>query len=103
MTSSSPNKGPTLSLWGSFGDAGSFGPLPDDDRCDVCIIGGGIAGMTTAYHLTLQGRSVILLEDGLIGSGETGRTTAHLSNAIDDRYTEIERLHGVEGARLAAE
>jgi glycine/D-amino acid oxidase-like deaminating enzyme/nitrite reductase/ring-hydroxylating ferredoxin subunit len=103
MTSSSLNKGPTLSLWASFEDAGSFGPLPDDDHCDVCIIGGGIAGMTTAYHLTLQGRSVILLEDGLIGSGETGRTTAHLSNAIDDRYTEIERLHGVEGARLAAE
>jgi glycine/D-amino acid oxidase-like deaminating enzyme/nitrite reductase/ring-hydroxylating ferredoxin subunit len=40
---------------------------------------------------------------GFIGSGETGRTTAHLSNVIDDRYTEIERLHGERGARLAAE
>ena len=38
-----------------------------------------------------------------VGSGETGRTTAHLVNAIDERYYEIERLHGAEGARLAAE
>jgi hypothetical protein len=33
----------------------------------------------------------------------TTMTTAHLSNAIDDRYMEIERLHGEAGARLAAE
>ena len=35
--------------------------------------------------------------------GETGRTTAHLVNVLDDRYTGIERLHGAAGARLAAE
>ncbi len=45
----------------------------------------------------------MIIDDGPIGCGETGRTTAHLSNAIDDRYTEIERLHGANGARLAAE
>ena len=33
----------------------------------------------------------------------TGRTTAHLVTALDDRYFELERLHGEEGARLAAE
>src|SRR5205807_9811628 len=50
-----------------------------------------------------EGKSVVVLEDGQIGSGETGRTTAHLSNALDDRYYELERMHGREGARLAAE
>ncbi len=45
----------------------------------------------------------MLVEDGNIGSGETGRTTAHLVNALDDRYYEIERVFGEEGARLAAE
>jgi glycine/D-amino acid oxidase-like deaminating enzyme/nitrite reductase/ring-hydroxylating ferredoxin subunit len=45
---------------------------------------------------------VIVLEDGAVGGGETGRTTAHLSNALDDRYHVLERLHGQEGARLAA-
>src|SRR5678809_415316 len=33
----------------------------------------------------------------------TGRTTAHLSNAYDDRYVEIEKVHGAEAARLTAE
>jgi len=66
-------------------------------------VGAGIAGLTTAYLLAREGLSVIVLDDGPIGGGETGRTTAHLSNAIDDRYVEMERLHGRDGARLAAE
>ena len=45
----------------------------------------------------------MVLDDGAVGGGETGRTTAHLSNALDDRYYVLERLHGEEGARLAAE
>ena len=39
----------------------------------------------------------------MIGGGATCRTTAHLSNAIDDSYTNIEKAHGAEGARLAAQ
>jgi glycine/D-amino acid oxidase-like deaminating enzyme/nitrite reductase/ring-hydroxylating ferredoxin subunit len=45
----------------------------------------------------------VVLDDGAIGSGMTGVTTAHLVNALDDRYFELERLHGARGARLAAE
>jgi glycine/D-amino acid oxidase-like deaminating enzyme/nitrite reductase/ring-hydroxylating ferredoxin subunit len=44
-----------------------------------------------------------VLDDGPIISGETERTTAHLVNALDDRFFELERLHGEDGARLAAE
>lgn len=40
---------------------------------------------------------------GIIGSGETGRTTAHITNALDDRYYNLEQRHGKEGARIAAE
>ena len=46
---------------------------------------------------------MVVLDDGPIGGGETGRTTAHLSNALDDRYYELERLFGTRGAQLAAE
>ena len=74
----------------------------DLDR-DVCVVGAGIAGMTTAYLLARAGLRVTVLDDGPIGGGETGRTTAHFVNAIDDRYHEIERLHGEEGARIVAE
>lgn len=80
-----------------------FGPLAGTLRADVIVVGAGIAGMTTAYLLAREGKSVIVLDHGSVGSGESGRTTAHLSNAIDDRYTEMIRLHGVEGARMAAE
>src|SRR5664279_2105375 len=62
----------------------------------------GIAGMSTAYLLACDGKSVVVLDDGPIGGGMTARTTAHLTNALDNRYFEIERLHGKEGARLAA-
>jgi glycine/D-amino acid oxidase-like deaminating enzyme/nitrite reductase/ring-hydroxylating ferredoxin subunit len=77
--------------------------LSQDARADVCIVGAGIAGMMTAYLLGKEGRRVIVLDDGPIGGGETGRTTAHLSDALDDRYRELERVHGSGGARLAAE
>ena len=80
-----------------------MGSLPTENlRTDICIVGGGIAGMTTAYLLATEGRSVVVLDDGEIGGG-TDRTTAHLTNAYDDRYSEIERLHGAEAARLTAQ
>ena len=55
------------------------------------LSGAGIAGMTTAYLLGREGKSVVVLDDGPIGGGMTGRTTAHLVNALDDRYFELER------------
>jgi glycine/D-amino acid oxidase-like deaminating enzyme/nitrite reductase/ring-hydroxylating ferredoxin subunit len=80
-----------------------FSELGCDERADVCIVGAGIAGLTTAYLLSREGKSVIVLDDGPIVSGETERTTAHLVTALDDRYFELERLHGQDGAKLAAE
>src|SRR5688572_23849271 len=59
--------------------------------------------MMTAYHLAREGRKVIVVDDGPIGGGESGRTTAHLSDALDDRYYTLEKLHGEGGSRLAAE
>src|SRR5215831_4277837 len=78
-------------------------PLQSDSSADVCVVGAGIAGLSTAYMLVCAGKSVIILNDGRIGAGETGRTTAHLSNALDNRSYELERLHGIDRTRLAAE
>src|SRR5437762_4172448 len=77
--------------------------LGDRVSANVCIVGAGIAGMSTAYLLAREGKSVVVIDDGPVGGGMTGRTTAHLVNALDDRYFELERLHGGRGARLAAE
>ena len=93
----------STSIWMATANTPSQARLRDNIRTDVCIIGAGIAGLSTAYLLGREGRSVVVLDDGLIGGGMTGRTTAHLSNAYDDRYVEIEKLHGVEASRLTAE
>src|SRR5687768_15398668 len=105
MPESKPTEtsGDKTPLWFSTGGESLQLPaLKAEAGGDVCVIGGGIAGLTTAYLLTREGNSVILLEDGGIGSGETGRTSAHLANALDDHYYELEKTHGAEGARLAA-
>jgi glycine/D-amino acid oxidase-like deaminating enzyme/nitrite reductase/ring-hydroxylating ferredoxin subunit len=78
-------------------------PLSTDTSTGVVIIGAGIAGLTTAYLLAQEGKDVTVLDDGPIGGGMTARTTAHLTNALDDRFYELERLFGEEGSRLAAQ
>src|SRR6476659_9901195 len=95
--------GKTDSIWTATEDIPVGSPLTEDTQTNVCIVGAGIAGMTTAYLLAKDGLSVTVLDDGVIAGGETGRTTAHLRFALDDRYTELERLHGERGSRLAAE
>ena len=78
-------------------------PLDRDEDADVCVIGAGIAGTSTAYVLAREGRRVVLVDDGGIGGGMTSRTTAHLQSAIDDRFHALAKLHGETGARLAYE
>lgn len=95
------DSGRTTSVWMET-DLPQFSPLDRDLRVNVCIVGAGIAGMTCAYLLARTGRSIVVIDDGPIAGGETGRTTAHLTAALDDRYYEIEKLHGKDGARVAA-
>ena len=95
--------GGSTSVWMASAARPEFSSLAKNERADVCIVGAGMAGLTTAYFLTKAGKSVIVLDDGPIGSGETERTTAHLATMLDDRFFELERRHGEDGAKLAAE
>jgi len=70
----------------------AFGPLPENTTTGVVVVGAGNAGLTTAYLLGEAGEKVLVLEDGATAHGESGRTTAHLSNALDDRCTAFEKL-----------
>jgi glycine/D-amino acid oxidase-like deaminating enzyme len=97
------SSGATTSVWMATAEIPSRPALAEDIAADVCVVGAGIAGLTTAYLLADEGRSVVVLDDGPIAGGETSRTTAHLVNALDDRYFELESMHGEKGARLAAE
>jgi glycine/D-amino acid oxidase-like deaminating enzyme/nitrite reductase/ring-hydroxylating ferredoxin subunit len=95
--------GETQSVWQATATVPHFDPLDSDATADVCVVGAGIAGLSTAYLLMKAGKRVIVLDDGPVGGGETGRTTAHLSNAIDDRIYELEKVHGPEHTRYIVE
>jgi len=98
------DSGRTRSVWmNTAPDPENLVPLHRDAACDVCIVGAGIAGLSVAYECVKRGHKVVVIDDGPVGGGETGRTTAHLTFALDDRYYELERLFGADGARLAAD
>lgn len=54
--------------------------LENNKECDVCIIGGGITGLTTAYYLSKAGKKVILLERDKLSYKTTGNTTAKITS-----------------------
>jgi glycine/D-amino acid oxidase-like deaminating enzyme/nitrite reductase/ring-hydroxylating ferredoxin subunit len=95
--------GATTSSWYDTAKSPRYPAPPPSSRADVCVVGAGIAGLTTAYLLAKEGKSVIVVDEGDVGSGQTGRTSAHLASAIDDRFTGLQKIHGPEGSRLAYE
>jgi len=86
------------SLWLETAPSPSFAALEGDGRFDVAVIGGGITGMTTALLLAREGRSVCLLEQGAIGTGTTGHTTAKVTSQHQITYSRIRTTHGKEAA-----
>ncbi len=95
--------GKHISCWTDIATQPQLNPLKENLETDVVIVGGGLAGLSVAYCLIQSGKKVIVVEDGSIGSGETGRTTAHLVTALDDRYYEFEKIFGEEKTKLIAE
>ena len=92
----------TLSVWTDTFQVPKYASIKDNLSSDVCIVGAGISGLTSAYLLACEGLKVIVIDDGEIGGGETGNTTAHISSVLDDRYSRLENIHGIEAARMAA-
>jgi glycine/D-amino acid oxidase-like deaminating enzyme/nitrite reductase/ring-hydroxylating ferredoxin subunit len=97
------DSGATRSPWMMIPTIPSLPRIEEDARCDVCVIGAGIAGLTTAYLLVREGWDVVVIDDGPIAGGESSRTTAHLTWVLDDRFHWIEQVHGANGVRLAAQ
>ncbi|HEX8478276.1 MAG TPA: FAD-dependent oxidoreductase [Telluria sp.] len=90
------------SVWIATAAIPQFPALHVDEHADVCVIGAGIAGLTTAYMLLRSGKSVVVLDAAGVGAGETGRSTAHFFPP-DERYFEIENSFGTANAILVAD
>src|SRR5688572_6781177 len=105
LTSVNANEtsGEHKTFWLETGWQASYGSLKESITSDVVVVGGGLGGVSVAYVLSKAGKKVVLIEDGLIASGETGRTTAHLVSALDDRYADLEFIFGEEDTRLIAQ
>jgi glycine/D-amino acid oxidase-like deaminating enzyme/nitrite reductase/ring-hydroxylating ferredoxin subunit len=91
------------SLWLSTVAPSEYPSLAGAVEVDVAVIGGGIAGLTTALLLKRDGARVAVLEAGRVGSGVTGCTTAKVSALQATLYSTIQGRHGDEAAAVYGE
>ncbi|MCL1916803.1 MAG: FAD-dependent oxidoreductase [Peptococcaceae bacterium] len=81
----------------------SYPPLQGDVTADICVIGGGITGLTTALLLQEADVDVILIEARQIASGTTGHTTAKITSQHDLIYHTLIKRYGQELAAQYAD
>ncbi|MDX6355829.1 MAG: hypothetical protein QOF98_2732 [Streptomyces sp.] len=91
------------SYWVRTTDTSRFAPLTDDLTVDVAVVGGGIAGLSTAWEVARTGRSVVVIEAERIAEGVSGHTTAKVTAQHTLIYDRLRRKHGEKAARLYAE
>jgi glycine/D-amino acid oxidase-like deaminating enzyme/nitrite reductase/ring-hydroxylating ferredoxin subunit len=91
----------TSSVWSEMAPLPPHRRLQGDVSVDVAIIGAGITGVTAARTLKRAGFRVAVIEARRIGKGESGKTTAHLTEVLDTRFHRLITRFGEDGARLA--
>ncbi len=90
------------SIWKTQAKGTSFLSLNQDVEADVCIVGAGITGLTTAMQLKNSGKKVVVLEAMRIGDGTTGFSSNHLNTQIDFTYQEVTKKHNSDKAKIVA-
>ena len=68
------------SIWSKTIEISSRPPLSGDRKVDIAVIGGGMAGILTAYRLKQNGFQPLVLEERTIASGQTRNTTAKITS-----------------------
>lgn len=83
-----------------YEDIATFPVLSDHLKTDVVIIGGGMAGVLTAYMLAQVGKKVIVLEREFPTRSVTSKTTGFLVADIDTATTDLKKIFGFQTAQL---
>ncbi len=91
------------SIWNNTSEIVPSEPLTRDITADAVVIGGGMAGILTAYFLQEQGMDVVVLEANCVGSGQTGNTTAKITSQHGLIYEHLLRVWGEKKARQYAQ
>lgn len=90
-------------LWHATREIPPHPPLEGQARVEVAIVGAGITGLTVARLLVQEGRQVAVIEQGRIGSGTTGGTTAHVTQVPDRRFRELISSFNREDVRMVVD
>lgn len=70
-----------------------FRTLTDNIECDVCIVGAGFSGLSSALHLAKKGFKVVVLESAKVGFGATGRNGGQIVNSYSRDVDVIEKRY----------
>ena len=81
------------SIWLDSINKNNYPKLDKNIEVDILIIGGGITGISTAYHLINKGLNVCLVDRNKIGHGISSKTTGKLTILQDLMYTKLSKKH----------
>jgi gamma-glutamylputrescine oxidase len=79
--------------------AAGYPALQGDEEADICVIGGGYTGLSSAIHLAERGYSVCLLEAERVGWGASGRNGGQCTIGQRHPQDDLEERYGLEEAR----
>lgn len=89
----------THSIWEGFA-LPNFKKITENKKTEVCVVGAGIAGVMMSYQLAKRGFKVLLVDAFTIGSGQSGRTTAHLSHQLEEEFQNLLKMHSLETVKM---
>ena len=93
----------TTSYYAASANTRSLRPAVEGDHMfDVCVVGAGYSGLSTALHLAERGHNVVIVEGARIGWGASGRNGGQVVNGLNASLQTIKRRYGTDTANFVA-